>query len=286
VLVDALSATLRALSFVALFQAAGMAIFFALFGRQLTRTRDVLCRIGIVSATGAAALVVLHYMLEAARMSGEIAGMLDGSLQSLVLHSSAGTALALRLAGLALILIGFFRRDSTAAVPGLIGVTLALLAFTTVGHTTTHAPRGVLAMLLLVHLTVAAFWFGALVPLLVVNAREPASIVASLVERFSALAVWLVPGLFIAGVLLAGVLLGSFAALGSGYGTVLLVKVAGFTALMALAALNKWRFGPALTRGDARIRHAFQRSLLAEYALIVAIFCVTAVLTSFYSPEG
>lgn len=285
-LVDALSATLRALSFVTLFQAAGMATFVALFGRQLTRTRDVLCRMGIVSATGAAAFVVLHYVLEAARMSGEVAGMFDGSLQSLVLHSPASTALALRLVGLVLILIGFFRRDPLGAVPGLIGVTLALLAFTTVGHTTTHAPRGVLAMLLLVHLTVAAFWFGALVPLLVVNAQEPAPLAASIVERFSALAVWLVPGLFVAGVLLAVVLLESFAGLGSGYGTLLLVKVAGFTALMALAALNKWRFGPALARGDTRIRHAFQQSLFAEYALVIAIFCVTAVLTSFYSPEG
>ncbi len=269
-----------------MFQAAGMAIFIAVFGRQLMRTRDVLRRIGLLSAAGAVGFVVLHYALEAARMSGELAGVMDGSLQSLVLHSPASTAFALRLVGLVLILIGFFRHASFGTLLGLIGVALALLAFTTVGHTTTHAPRAVLAMLLLIHLTVAAFWFGALVPLLAISAREPTALAALIVERFSAFAVWLVPGLFVAGVLLAGALLGSFAALGSDYGQLLLVKVAGFAALMALAALNKWRFGPALARGDPRIARAFRRSVLAEYALVIAIFCVTAVLTSFYSPEG
>jgi putative copper resistance protein D len=62
-------------------------------------------------------------------------------------------------------------------------------------------------------------------------------------------------------------------------------KVAGFAVLMGFAALNKWRFGPALSRGDARATAAFRRSLAAEYVLIAAVLSVTAVLTSFYSPE-
>jgi len=36
----------------------------------------------------------------------------------------------------------------------------------------------------------------------------------------------------------------------------------------------------------AHARRAFRRSLLAEYALVVAILCVAAVLTSFYSSEA
>jgi putative copper export protein len=52
-----------------------------------------------------------------------------------------------------------------------------------------------------------------------------------------------------------------------------------------LAALNKWRLGPGVRRGDSRARIRFRRSLAAEYALIAAVLGVTAILTSFYSPD-
>lgn len=284
-LVDALSATLRALSFVALFQAAGVAIFLAIFGRQLMRTKGTVRRIGSVSALFAVLLVAAHYALEAPRMSGELADVMDSSLQALVLHSPASAALVLRLTGLALILFGLAGRVLSRRLIGLGGAGLALLAFTFVGHTTTHSPRALLAILLLWHLAIAAFWFGALLPLVAISTREPAALSALIVERFSALATWLVPGLFLAGVLLATLLLPNFEALGSDYGRLLIAKIAGFGGLMTLAGLNKWRFGPALASGDGLAVRAFQRAVVAEYVIILAIFAVTAVLTSFYSPE-
>jgi hypothetical protein len=36
------------------------------------------------------------------------------------------------------------------------------------------------------------------------------------------------------------------------------VKLLGFCALMVLAALNKWRFGPALRRGDVAAGRRFR----------------------------
>ena len=53
---------------------------------------------------------------------------------------------------------------------------------------------------------------------------------------------------------------------------------------LALAALNKWRLGPALasTSGAAA---TFQRVVGAEYLLICAVLVVTAVMTTFFSPE-
>jgi putative copper export protein len=133
-------------------------------------------------------------------------------------------------------------------------------------------------------LFVVAFWFGARAPLLVVSPREPHAVTGLIVRRFSSLAVWLVPGLLVAGVVLAALLLPDLAALGTPYGRLLLVKVFGFAALLGLGALNKWRLGPAIARNGARASRAFRRSLVAEYALIVAVLSVTAVLTTFYSP--
>ena len=72
----------------------------------------------------------------------------------------------------------------------------------------------------------------------------------------------------------------------TGYGISLLAKFAGFAVLMGLAAVNKWRLGPAIAGGDARVLASFRRSLAIEYVLICAVLSVTAVMTTFYSPES
>ena len=55
--VDGVSVTVRALSFIAMLQAAGIAIFLALFGRYLTDSAAAIRRYGVLSAV--AALVVM-----------------------------------------------------------------------------------------------------------------------------------------------------------------------------------------------------------------------------------
>jgi high-affinity Fe2+/Pb2+ permease len=86
---DILSVVLRALSFVLLFQAAGIAIFVAAFGRRLASARRVVVHLGQISALAATVLVAGHYALEAARMAGEMSGMLDPDLQGIVWQSSS-----------------------------------------------------------------------------------------------------------------------------------------------------------------------------------------------------
>src|SRR5215471_5516493 len=113
--VDVLSATLRALGFIALFQAAGVAIFLALLDQEIG-TEAALRRLGARSALVAILLVIGQYMLEAARMSGELAGAMDPALQSQALHSAAGVALSWRVLGLLLILVGVRRRGLSQAM--------------------------------------------------------------------------------------------------------------------------------------------------------------------------
>ena len=55
--------------------------------------------------------------------------------------------------------------------------------------------------------------------------------------------------------------------------------------LMGFAALNKWRWVPGLAANLVASRAALRRSIAAEYLLIVIVLAVTAVLTTFYSPE-
>lgn len=285
--VDVLSVTLRALSFIAMFQAAGAALFVALFAAPLTATAGAIRRIAVISAIAGALFASAHYALEAARMSGDFAGVADASLQALVFHSSISTALALRLAGLALVAGGLCtpRLSHSGVVLAIAGVLLIVGAFATVGHTTTHPEHGLSRVVLIAHLLAVAFWFGALIPLGLVSARESSAVAGEVIDAFSRLAAIIVPGLLLAGLTLAVFLSGSLAVLRTPYGRILLGKVAGFALLMVPAALNKWRLGPAIARGDARAALTFRRSLAIEYVLIAAVLALTAILTTFFAPD-
>jgi putative copper export protein len=283
---DVVSVILRALSFALLFQAAGVAIFIAISGRQLAGSRVPVRRVGQAAAVAAIVLVAAHYALEAARMAGEMSGMWDPTLQGMAWHSPARTALICRLLGLALIAVGLKGSSIRGTFLAIGGAVLAILAFTLTGHTSVNAHRGVLAGLLLIHLLVVAFWFGALWPLSIVSLRETPARAFDLVERFTAVATWLVPAILVVGLAMAALLLPRLSALSEPYGKLLIAKVVGFALLMGLAAANKWRLGRALAQGSAQSGRWFRRSVTAEYVLISAVLAITAVMTSFFSPEA
>jgi putative copper export protein len=96
-------------------------------------------------------------------------------------------------------------------------------------------------------------------------------------------AAWVVPLILLAGIGLTAVLVPSLAVFRQPYGQLLLVKVSVFAVLMAMASLNKWRFGPACAEGDTA---AFKRIVVIEYVLICVVLAVTAAMTTFYSPEA
>jgi copper resistance protein D len=283
---DVLSVVLRALSFVLLFQAAGVAIFIALFGGRLSSSRGAVRRLGQAAALTAIVLVAAHYALEAARMAGELSGLWDPALQGMVWHSPSRAALVCRLAGLLLIAIGLQVASPRSTMVAVGGAVLATGAFTLTGHTSVNVHRGALAMLLMLHLLVVAFWFGALWPLYLASLRETPARASDIIERFTTVATWLVPVILLAGIVMAVLLLPNISALSEPYGELLIAKVVGFAVLMGLAAANKWRLGPALVHGPVQSGRWFRRSVAAEYVLIAAVLTITAVMTSFFSPEA
>ncbi len=282
---DVVSVILRALSFVLLFQAAGAAIFAALFGRRLGVSLVSVRRLGQAAAIAAIVSVAAHYALEAARMAGEMSGMWDPTLQGLAWNSPARGALICRLLGLLLIAVGLREPRVGWTIFAVGGAVLATGAFTLTGHTSVNVHRAALAALLMLHLLVVAFWFGALWPLYAVSLQETPARASDIVERFTAVATWLVPVILLAGIVMAVLLLPNLSALTQPYGELLIAKVAGFALLIGLAAANKWRLGPTLVHGAAQSARWFRRSVAAEYALIAAVLTITAVMTSFFSPQ-
>jgi putative copper export protein len=201
-------------------------------------------------------------------------------------NSPARAALICRLLGLLLIAVGLQKAGVRWTILAVGGAVLATGAFTLTGHTSVNPHRAALAVLLMLHLLVVAFWFGALWPLYIASLRETPARASDIIERFTAAATWLVPVILLAGIVMAVLLLPNLQALSQPYGELLIAKVVGFAMLMGLAAANKWRLGPALVHGPVKSGRPFRRSVAAEYVLIAAVLTITAVMTSFFSPEA
>ena len=281
--VDVLSVAIRALSFVALFQATGLALFYVLLGHLYPASQPNLIRIGVRSALTGIVLVLGHQLLAGARMTGEFTGMTDLSMQLLGLQSSSGVANMIRIAGLIVIAVAM-RRDHV--IWKSAGVLLVVLSFIYTGHTSSNSYRWLLMPMLMLHLLAGIFWFGSLMPLYLMSSNTSGREASELIGAFSAIAFWLVPSMALAGVVMAFVLLPDANSFQTPYGRLLLLKVTVFTLLMGFAALNKWRFSPGIASGEQHAVRALRLSVSVEYVLIVCVLILTAVMTGLFSPEG
>jgi putative copper resistance protein D len=282
---DAVVLGLRALAFVAVFQAAGAAIFLALFARELDASAAAIRAFARTAALVAVVLTALHHVLIPARLAGTFAATFDPSLSDLVLQSNIGPAHAVRLTGLALLAVSLDQATRPHVIASLVGAGLALLSFALMGHTTIHAMRLVLAPLLLVHIASAAFWFGSLWPLHVVANREPIELAGRVATRFSALAVRSVPLIFVCGAAMTLIFVRSIDALISGYGAMVALKTLGYAALLMLAALNRQRLVPEIVAASGVALGLFRRVVRIEWLIIAAVLMATGLMTDLFSAE-
>jgi copper resistance protein D len=139
------------------------------------------------------------------------------------------------------------------------------------------------------HLIAAAAWVGALAPLAIVlaaakDAAGPSALVIARAAtlRFSALGIASVGTVLATGIVNTFTLAGSWAALfGTDYGRLLLVKIALFLAMLAIAAVNRMRLTPRLAAGGAAAGPALRQlrtNALAEAIIGALILIIVAVL--------
>ncbi len=275
---------LRAASYIADLQAAGIVMFLVIFSQYIQRSANAIRSLGSSTAVIGLTLTLGNHLMEPARMAGSLSGVFDLSMHAMLLDTTVAAAASVRIAGLVVILLGFRAGERQGDAAALLGATLVAFSFVLTGHTTAHDQQWILVVLLLAHLLIVALWFGALLPLLMASQQESADSLSGVIDAFSSLATKVVPALFLVGVGMSVLLLEELANLWSPYGFSLLIKVAGFAALMGLASLNKWRLGPAIALGDTDSLITFRRSVVAELILIIGIIAVTAVMTGLFSP--
>ena len=218
----------------------------------------------------------------------------SGAMMIVVDETQFGLVSEIR-GGLAILLAACLALDRFAVAQWLgLAASLALVgAIAWTGHA--GATLGALGDLHLaadgLHLLAAAAWVGGLAGLavvLVVGRRRPAYEWAPLqlraIRRFSILGIVSVAILIVSGAVNSWILVGStHALLVTGYGRLLLLKIAAFVVMVGVASINRFSLTPRLA-GDAkscpepRALAALTRNTLIEIALAVAIFAIVGVL--------
>jgi putative copper export protein len=277
---DLLFLVVRIAGFILLLSAAGTAIFVALFGGRLHRALAPITRLGLRFTIAAAVARIAQQAIEAARMSGEMSGIFDPAMQAMALRSPGGGCFALALLGIVLLACS---AQTRFRIVGPLGALLGAVAFALTGHTAVNTHSLAAGVLLTLHVLIVAFWIGSLWPLYIAAGEEDAAVSGQLIESFSAVAVWAVPGILLAGVGMTALLVPGLAVFSQPYGRLLLGKVALFAVLLAIATCNKYWLGPACAGGDPK---PFQRTVATEYLIICGVLAVTAVMTTFFSPEA
>lgn len=235
------------------------------------------------------------------QMSGmPINAVLPGGVLGIVLtQTHFGEAWLIRLA-LVVILAGClvvqrFTRNQVPAVIGVLTAAAFVASLAWAGHGAAaeevpfdalHLPADIL------HLLATGAWLGALVPLslMLAEARRDGSTGAVTAAqgatlRFSALGLTCVATLLVTGIVNTWFLAGTIPALiGTLYGQLLVLKVALFVVMIAVASRNRRQFIPRLTdiAGDAadRLRAVFQlrRNVLTEAGVGVFVLAIVGVI--------
>lgn len=221
-------------------------------------------------------------------------GMFDSGLLSFLWSTPVGEAVRVRLVGVLVAGVGFsliLWKISYAKklLPFLFGSSVFLLAasFFVSGHTSSLAPLAKIAISL--HLMAVGFWIGSLLPLYWAVSEIQNRDLAALLKRFGDLAIGLVVLLVIAGGYLIFELLGSPLNLfKSTYGGGLILKISLVSALLLLAARNRYALVPRIADeqadGHAESRDEFRVTLVFEIIFAVAILLTTAAITSLTGP--
>ena len=263
---------------------------FALYLGVLTATGTVLAALmfrlnqfrGIALTFGGIALIatLVGFSLRGANLTGDASGLMDLEMLGLLWSTPVGTAIALRLFGLGVLIVGLFMARGGIVLSALGGV-VAVWSFGHIGHISDRG-SAVLDVALTLHLITVAIWIGILTPLQRL-ARTTATYAeaAKVGHRFGLVASFTVPALIVAGGYMSYTLVGSIAALiQTGYGQALVIKVLLVAVLLGLAAANKLRFMPRLKVGDASAAKHLTKSISIEWVVVVLVLAVTAVLTS------
>jgi putative copper resistance protein D len=259
--------------------AAGVGLHAAL-GIVEQDTRWSALRIAAWVAGVALVFSFIRAALVNAQLGGGIGALLD--FETFVWTWQAlSLSIAAAFGGALGVVIGWVLRRPWIAAIGSIWFAAS---FALTGHSAALPMPGIAPWIVSLHVLIASFWFSA--PLTLWPRREMVdATLARRLERFSAIAVWAIPILFLLGVWLMWILAGSVAAVFSTtYGQLLVAKFSVSLIALGLGAFNKLRLTRAIANGRPGGRSALKRTLLAELTIFVIALLLVGIATTVAGP--
>lgn len=266
--------------YISSFLAVGSLLFLWMLKPVADVVHRPLLRISLIAATVSVICTIFRISLQAGQLYDDgFVGLYDTEMIGLVLDGPLGMSSYVRLVGLGLLFVAILRPAIRIPLTLMCSIIVAS-SFAFVGHATKEL--FMLGPLISVHLIAVSYWLGGLYPLhKLASSTDEVRIAGELAHKFGKQAAIIVPILIIVGIAFALYLVGSpIDLIGTEYGLLLLIKVAVVAVLLALAALNKLRFVPAMLDGHEGAAHQLRKSIRVEFAAFLIIFAITAVLTS------
>ena len=283
-----------------------------LFGWPLIALYGTRDGTGGPSARRLSSLALLAVMISVAGMLAMTASMsgvamIDvdrGSIEAMVFETPMGVAWQARMAALAAIaMLAFMRKPVVMVIQvALAAAALASLAWT--GHGAAgEATQGLVQLVAdIVHLLAAGAWIGALVALGLMVARHASQPTSAdfismhrALDGFSKAGAIFVALLIITGSVNTWILVGpaGIGLVGSDhYVQLLTLKLALFAAMLGLAATNRFRLTPALSRDlnagvvPLEALRALRRSIAIEAGLAASVLAIVAWLGTLVPPAS
>lgn len=198
--------------------------------------------------------------------------------------SSGRAALVAAILAAVLSLITVAVSGYGTALLSAVGVLVVLAPIATTGHAAGAANHELGMTGLYLHILFAALWVGGLAVLALAARRLDTGLTAA-ASRYSQLALWCFIGVGVSGIANAWIRLGSLAGFATGYGVLLLVKIAGFVLLGGMGYVHRERTIPALTPTDgAGTPRAFWRLVGVEVVVMAAVMGVASALSDTQPP--
>jgi putative copper resistance protein D len=252
-------------------------------------------RIAWICLAISAASGIVWVLLQAASMSGLpfAEAMTSDVLLTVLNETQFGMVSEIRFA-LAVVIGVCLAYDRFPPARGL-GLVLSLGLIGAVGWTghagSTVGETGVLHLAAdILHLVAAAIWIGGLVSLVLLFAvtrrdRTDASMsfARDATQAFSSMGIAIVAVIFATGIVNTWILVGSWHALiATGYGRLLMLKIALFIVMLLFAAANRFWLTPGLALPSSApqfdARRQLARNSMIEFVLALAIFAIVGLL--------
>ena len=261
----------------------------------------------VISALTAAVGTVLWVMASTASFSGEPKDAISPPALWLVFSETRFGRACLWRVGLLVISVAvscsLTRLKRLWPVQAGLG-TLVIATFAWTGHAAMNSgwPGAVHVAGDLLHLWAAGVWFGALLPLGILifgalrsNKSADARAACYGLDRFSAIGSAVVASLILSGLINSWFLIGVanwLALFTTAYGVALLIKLVLFALMLALAAMNRFRWAPRLRHELENDQHRstlvglreLRISLSIEIALAAVVLSAVAVLGTLPPP--